>query len=122
MVDDQVGSPTWARCIAEATGQILARCLSPQDVGRLADVGGLYHLSAAGQTSWHGFATAILELTYEAREAKVTLEGVTAIPGSAYPSAAPRPAYSVLDNSAIAKTFGIILPDWQSQLRLCLST
>ena len=122
VVDDQIGSPTWARCIAEATGQVLARCWDPQDTGSLADVSGLYHLSASGQTSWHGFATEILEVMRAASEAKVMVQHVTAIPGSAYPSSAQRPAYSVLDNSTTAKSFGIVLPDWHSQLRLCLGT
>ncbi len=122
VVDDQIGSPTWARCIAEATGQVLARCWDPQDTGSLADVSGLYHLSASGQTSWHGFATEILEVMRADSEAKVVVQHVTAIPGSAYPSSARRPAYSVLDNSTTAKSFGIVLPDWHSQLWLCLGT
>ncbi len=120
IVDDQFGSPTWARCVAEATAGILARCWTPEDGGRLAEAGGLYHLSAAGQTTWHGFATAIVEHLRNATDDEVTPPAVTAIPTSAYPTPARRPVYSVLDCRAARRAFGIALPSWEEQLRLCL--
>ncbi len=120
VVDDQIGSPTWARGVAEATAQILATGRSPAagPGAGLAEAGGLYHLSAAGSTSWCGFAAAIVEWgTVSGRAAP----RVVPIPTSAYPTRAARPAYVVIDNSAIMKAFGIALPDWKSQLRLCMA-
>ena len=119
VVDDQIGSPTWARALAEATALILARCGAPQDTTGLAERGGLYHLAAAGSVSWHGFAQAIVDRlpTGEAPHPPVTVVPITT---AEYPTPAARPAYSVLDCTAAARTFGIALPPWQEQLALCL--
>lgn len=107
VVDDQVGCPTWCRMVAEATAIIAHRMLH----AGFRD--GIYHLSAAGQTSWYGFAQRI-----------VALHGVAAkvlpISTSEYPTRAQRPAYSVLSNQKIQAEFGIALPDWETQLRLLL--
>jgi dTDP-4-dehydrorhamnose reductase len=111
VVDDQVGAPTWSRMLAEVTAQVLYRVLA----GDLdpASCKGLYHLTAAGQTSWFGFARAI----QAAIGAPCDLQPI----GSAeYRSPAVRPAYSVLDNAKLRETFGIALPDWEDSLRLCL--
>jgi dTDP-4-dehydrorhamnose reductase len=110
-VDDQVGSPTWSRMLAEATAQIAGRLLS----GALdaAEVSGTYHMTAGGSTSWYGFARAILD----AGDAKCRL---TPIPSAGYPTPARRPAYSVLDNGKLQQRFGIRLPNWQDSLEQCL--
>ncbi len=120
VVDDQIGSPTWARAVADATAQILARGSSPATGpgAGLTEAGGLYHLSAAGSTSWCGFAAAIVQWGTESGRAAPR---VVPIPTGAYPAAAARPAYSVLDNGAIAKAFGIALMDWESQLERCMA-
>jgi dTDP-4-dehydrorhamnose reductase len=111
VVDDQVGSPTWSRLLAEATAQVLALLVA----GRisLSEIGGLYHLTCAGETSWYGFARAI----WDAAGQPCRLD---AIPSSEYPTPARRPAYSVLDNSRFQETFGLALPDWHHALELCL--
>jgi dTDP-4-dehydrorhamnose reductase len=111
VVDDQVGSPTWSRMLAEATAQIAGRLLS----GALdaAEVSGTYHMTAGGSTSWYGFARAILD----AGDAKCRL---TPIPSAGYPTPARRPAYSVLDNGKLQQRFGIRLPNWQDSLEQCL--
>ena len=82
----------------------------------LAGQGGLYHVAAGGETSWHGFAEAIIAATSSGRPRKA----VRAISSSEFPRPAKRPAYSVLDSSKAARVFGITLPDWREQLRLCL--
>ena len=107
VIADQIGAPTWSRLIAEATVQILS-------AGELPDQTGLYHLTASGQTSWHGFTEAIRD---ELGEACV----VEPIPSEAYPTKAARPGYSVLDCSRLRQRFGIRMPDWREGLRLCLS-
>ncbi len=120
IVDDQVGAPTWARMVAEATAQILARAWAPGEADPLSGLGGLYHLTAAGRTSWHGFARAIVAAMRRAREPDLMVRKITPVSSDEFPRPARRPAYSVLDNRALHRTFAVRLPDWQSQLRLCV--
>ncbi len=120
VVDDQVGAPTWARLVAEATAQTLARAWRPGAAEPLSGRGGLYHLSAAGATSWHGFAAAIVGALRRSGESNLRVQRLAAISSAEQPRAACRPRYSVLDNDAIHRAFAIRLPDWQSQLSLCL--
>ena len=121
IVADQKGAPTWARGIAEATALMLSRCGAPGDTGMLAEKGGLYHLTAAGETSWHGFAEAIVDWLRETGQ-PVRCKRVVPIGTADYPTPARRPANSVLDCSRMRDAFGIGLPDWREQLRLCVET
>ncbi|MFC1684944.1 dTDP-4-dehydrorhamnose reductase [Pseudomonadota bacterium] len=109
VVDDQIGSPTWSRMIAEATAQILAQLR----LGQLGERRGIYHLTAAGQTSWYGFAKTILETSGESCH-------LSPITTADYPTPAVRPHWSVLDNSKLQETFGLTLPDWSVSLNHCL--
>ena len=115
VVDDQFGAPTSARLIAEATASVVATHCSggKPDVDAFREKGGLYHLTAAGRTTWHGFAQAILS-------GRKDVASVLPIPTSAYPTPARRPQNSVLDNGKLASRFGFRLPDWQVGLRLCI--
>ncbi len=120
VVDDQSGAPTWARMIAEATALVIARCGgSPQDLpGILGQRGGVYHLSATGRTSWHGFTEAIM------REAGLRTP-VRAITTGEYVASqrlapAPRPMNFLLSSAKLAEKFGIVLPDWKTGLKLCV--
>ena len=89
VVSDQVGCPTWSRMIAETTALALKQTMAARDRGAFT---GTYHLAASGSTSWHGFANAIISLMpAEGRKCS----HVDAIPTSAYPTPAKRPAYSV---------------------------
>ncbi len=107
VVADQIGTPTPAALIADVTAQAL------QHPGRLS---GTWHLTATGQTSWHGFAEAIFaEALATGVLAKVPT--VEAIPSSEYPTPAKRPAWSVLDNRKLQQDFGIVLPTWQDGLK-----
>ncbi len=119
IVDDQIGAPTWSRAIAEATAQVLIQSKG-NFAGFLGESGGLYHLSAAGETSWYGFARRILDLS--ARHCSFTLEELRAIPTEEYPTPAARPASSTLSCEKLEETFGLYLPSWETQLRLCLDT
>jgi len=121
IVNDQVGSPTYAGSIAEATAEIVRNCYADSESPNgpvLSEVSGCYHLSAAGKTSWCGFAEAIVAERQNTGSADNTR--VSGIPTGEYPLPASRPAYSVLDNSLLHTTFGIVMPDWQSQLRKCV--
>jgi dTDP-4-dehydrorhamnose reductase len=119
IVDDQVGAPTWSRLIAEATAQILAQIRMPiaHHPLRIAEVSGLYHLTSAGQTSWHGFARAILD--HSGLVGIKPLARLTAIPGADYPLPAPRPGNSGLSNKKMQQVFGLALPAWDAALALC---
>lgn len=107
VVADQIGTPTPAALIADVTAQAL------QHPGRLS---GTWHLTASGQTSWHGFAEAIFADAL-ATGALVKVPTVEAISSSGYPTPAKRPAWSVLDNGKLQQDFGIVLPAWQDGLK-----
>ncbi len=112
VVDDQIGSPTWSRMIAEATAQVVSQLkVEPAQFGEKR---GIYHLTAAGQTSWFGFAQAILENS----ESDCCL---LPIPSTDYPTPAARPAWSVLDNRKLSDSFGLALPDWRCSLLQCMA-
>ncbi|MEO8157934.1 MAG: dTDP-4-dehydrorhamnose reductase [Betaproteobacteria bacterium] len=115
VVVDQFGAPTSARLIAEATAGAVAKSFSggTLDDDAFRETGGLYHLTAAGRTSWYGFAQAILS-------GRDGVAKVLPIPTSGYPTPARRPQNSVLDNSKLERQFGFALPDWEIGLRLCL--
>jgi dTDP-4-dehydrorhamnose reductase len=102
VVDDQIGAPTSAAAIAEATTRLV-------DFGPEAP--GIYHMTAAGSTSWYGFACAILSAAMGPASPRMQ-----PIPGSDYPTPARRPANSVLANQKFARTFGFQLPSWRQQL------
>lgn len=119
VVADQFGAPTWARSIAEATAQMLAMWLSPgatvDDRKRLS---GIYHMTCAGRTSWHGFAEAILENMQGRGERTARLKAIST---AEYPTPVHRPANSVLSSEKLQRSFGISLPAWDQALALCLA-
>lgn len=113
IVDDQVGSPTFAGALADATAEVLARL---REAGGLdAARSGIYHMTCAGETSWCGFARRIVE--------RAGLDGVTVRPiaSSEYPTPAARPAYSVLSCARLRERFGVALPRWEQALDACLA-
>lgn len=120
VVDDQTGSPTWARCVAVATAAILARLPAETPAAEaMADRGGTYHLAAAGETTWHRFATALFRIA-DTQALLPRTPTVNAISSREFSAPAPRPAYSVLDCALAKSTFGVQLPDWESSLTDCL--
>jgi dTDP-4-dehydrorhamnose reductase len=114
VVGDQLGCPTWSRMIAEATALALKQVLAGKDQSAF---NGEYHLAASGYTSWHGFASRIVELMPEAERKCHTVEAITT---PEYPTPAKRPVYSVLDCGKLQKIFGLRLPDWEASLRQVL--
>jgi dTDP-4-dehydrorhamnose reductase len=129
VVDDQVGAPTWSRALAEASNGILERLRYGQPGFRDACAGhrGIYNLSAAGQTSWYGFAAAIFANAASQRpgQSACTLDRVPVlkpIPTERYPLPARRPRYSVLANAKLQRAFGLAMPDWKTSLAECMSS
>jgi dTDP-4-dehydrorhamnose reductase len=105
VVTDQIGTPTYARDLAE---MIATMVLAPQWLS------GTYHFSDEGVASWYDFAVAILEI------AGITNVKVRPLLTADYPTAATRPLYSVLDKSKIKATYNITLPHWRESLKACL--
>lgn len=110
VVADQVGTPTPAALIADVTTAILRR---PGGGTRLEQ--GIYHLTAGGSTTWHGFAEAIFDGAVE-RGLLERRPAVHAITTEEFPTRAARPAYSVLDHTALERDFGLAVPHWQDGL------
>jgi dTDP-4-dehydrorhamnose reductase len=104
VVNDQHGAPTSSEAIAAAVARILGK------PGTLQEPGGVYHLSAAGETTWHGFAMELL-----------SMQGLTTpvmgISTAEYGAPARRPKNSLLDNAKLLRTFGVALADWREGLR-----
>ena len=104
IIADQVGTPTYAIDLANAIFDII-------DSDSVAY--GVYHYSNEGVTSWFDFAKGIFEIS----ETQVK---VNPIPGSAYPTKATRPAFSVMDKSKIKETFKLTIPYWRDSLVACI--
>ncbi len=115
IVNDQHGAPTWSRLIAQATAQLLSR-FSTADSGKIER---LYHLTAAGETTWFDFAGAILEYDRQNRNGQRS-PLLKAIKTESYPTPAARPLYSVMDNSLIMEQLALMMPHWRKQLELAL--
>ena len=109
VVADQTGTPTPAALIADVTALALGKALAD------AAVAGTWHLVAAGQTTWHGFAEAIFA---EAVAAGLLPRAPRVLPIAAadYPTPAQRPGYSCLDTAALCRDFGVRLPGWREGL------
>lgn len=109
VVADQFGAPTSAELIADVTAMAIRDVLA----GRAP--GGIYHLTASGETSWHGYANFVLD---RARALGISLRTYQAerISSREYPVAATRPANSRLDTTKLQNTFGLTMPDWRYHL------
>jgi dTDP-4-dehydrorhamnose reductase len=104
VVNDQIGSPTYAADLAQA---ILTIITHPNWQA------GIYHFSNEGEISWYEFALAIQEIGgFNC--------AVSGIPSSDYPTPAQRPHYSLLDKSKIKNTFGVVVPDYRESLKTCI--
>lgn len=116
---DQVGAPTSARLIADATAHVVRHALAERAQGRFASE--VLHLCAAGETSWHGFAREIFDGWRALAGAdSLQLRELLPIPSTEYPTPAARPLNSRLDCSRLRDRFGIHLPDWREGVRLVL--
>jgi len=108
VVSDQIGAPTSAGALADATAKILG--LRGTEAAR--ESRGVYHVTASGSTSWHGFAEAIARLERCAAR-------IVPIPSDDYPTPARRPRNSRLSNDKLLRRFGVALPPWASSLEVC---
>jgi dTDP-4-dehydrorhamnose reductase len=109
VVNDQFGSPTWAKDLAGAILSIAERIQEKKGIP-----GGIYHYSNEGSCSWYEFATEIMH------QAQINCK-VNPIPTSQYKQAAKRPAYSVMDKTKIKQAIRIEIPDWKVSLQKFLT-
>ncbi|MEY2892512.1 MAG: dTDP-4-dehydrorhamnose reductase [Pseudomonadota bacterium] len=108
VIDDQFGAPTGAELLADVTAHAL------RSVSRQPDLSGTYHLAAAGETTWNGYARHVIAQALEAGQAlKAAPAAVAPVPTSAFPTPAKRPANSRLDTCKLQQAFGLTLPDWR---------
>jgi dTDP-4-dehydrorhamnose reductase len=118
IVADQFGAPTWARLIAEVTALALQQDLAQKKIGAFES--GTFNLTAAGETSWHGFASAIIAAA-RARGAKLSCRTVVPITTAEYPLPAARPGNSRLAGGKLAERYGLAMPEWEDCMQLCLA-
>jgi len=110
VVSDQIGAPTSAEELARATAELLRR----HSATALGDARGIYHATASGFTSWHGFATEIARLEQPDSPVRIVPIG-----SRDYPTPARRPGNSRLSNEKLLRRFGVALPRWETCLETC---
>jgi dTDP-4-dehydrorhamnose reductase len=121
VVNDQVGSPTQARQIAEATAMMIAKSSSNAKLS-FSNGGGTYHMTNAGETSWFSFAQTIQEIALRRGILASDSAVIHPIDSAAFRTDAARPQYSVLNNDKLKQDYDLQLPEWSQSLDLCLYT
>jgi len=110
VVNDQFGAPTGADLLADVTAHMLHRALA----GSASGFAGTYHVAAAGETSWHGYARFVLDCAAQSgRALKASADTVDPVPASAFPTPAVRPHNSRMNTAKLRGAFGLQLPAWQ---------
>jgi len=109
VINDQIGAPTGADLLADVTAHAIRAARQQPELS------GLYHLVAAGETSWHSYASFVLDYARRAGiPLKVTPDAIQPVPSSAFPTPAKRPLNSRLDTAKLQSAFGLTLPVWQN--------
>ncbi|OLF52449.1 dTDP-4-dehydrorhamnose reductase [Pseudomonas chlororaphis] len=107
VIADQIGAPTGADLIADVTA------LAIQKIAEHPELGGVYHLAATGEVSWHGYASYVIEFARSHGE-QLAVTDIDPINTTAYPTPACRPLNSRLNTRKLQENFSLRLPDWQS--------
>jgi len=107
VIADQIGAPTGADLVADVTA------LAIRQVLQRPELAGLYHLAAAGEVSWHGYASHVIAFAQGNGE-QLAVETIRPIDTTAYPTPARRPLNSRLNTQKLRDNFSLHLPDWQS--------
>lgn len=121
IVDDQRGAPTSSRALARLVRELLDRGgdtdeISRDEVERCGEARGIYHATAAGSTTWFGFAQAIFDEMLRQHRLDFAAPRLVPIATSDYPTPAKRPGNSVLSNEKLQAAFGVSIADWRSGL------
>ncbi len=107
VIADQIGAPTGADLIADVSALAIQKVISRPELA------GLYHLAAAGEVSWHGYASHVIDFA-KAQGEELAVTAVNPIETTAYPTPARRPLNSRLNTQKLRDNFSLHLPDWQS--------
>jgi dTDP-4-dehydrorhamnose reductase len=116
VINDQIGAPTGADMLADITAHAIRTALQRPELS------GLYHLVAGGETSWHGYASFVID--YARRNGvmlKVAPDAIKPVPTSAFPTPAKRPHNSRMDTTKLRSTFDLNLPSWETGVARMLS-
>jgi dTDP-4-dehydrorhamnose reductase len=108
VIDDQIGAPTGADLLADVSAHAI------RAARQRPELSGLYHLVAAGETSWHGYASFVID--YARRNGvmlKAAPDAIMPVPTSAFATPANRPGNSRMDTTKLRRTFDLVLPDWR---------
>jgi len=109
VVDDQIGAPTGADLLADVTAHALRRAIATPDLS------GTYHATSAGETSWHGYATMVIEWARpRGLPVRVPKDKIVAMSTCSYPTAAKRPLNSRMDTGRLEYAFQLTMPDWRA--------
>ena len=116
VIDDQIGAPTGADLLADVTAHAI------RTARQRPELSGLYHLVAGGETSWHAYASFVIDYARRAGVAlKVAPDAIKAVPTSAFPTPAKRPHNSRMDTTKLRRTFDLHLPSWENGVERMLS-
>jgi dTDP-4-dehydrorhamnose reductase len=116
VINDQRGVPTGAELIADVTAHAVRQVL------RTGSGQGTYHLAAAGETSWHGYASQVVETARRLQpDIELKVQAIDPVPTSAFPTPARRPHNSRLNTIKLQQTFGLMLPPWQQGVERLLA-
>jgi dTDP-4-dehydrorhamnose reductase len=107
VIADQIGVPTGAELLADTAVAALQQALVKPELC------GIYHLAPSGETSWHAYATYVIEFARDKGES-LAVETISPIPTAEYPTPASRPLNSRLNTQKLRDSFSLHLPDWQS--------
>lgn len=118
IVDDQIGSPTTARLIADTTTSCIRQAMEEKSSGNFSS--DLYHLTTSENTSWHGFSREIIKVAREKLNLHLKIKNVNPIPTTDYPTPAKRPMSSRLSTEKLQNKFNVLLPDWKREVELCI--
>jgi dTDP-4-dehydrorhamnose reductase len=118
IVNDQIGSPTSARLIADTSVLCVQQAIKEKLVGIFSS--DLYHLTTSGHTSWHGFTKEIVKLASNSLDLPLTIKELKAISTSDYPTPATRPMNSQLALTKLESVFSLKMPGWRNELELCI--
>ena len=110
VINDQHGAPTGADLIADVTAHAIRRVQNTQNIS----LGGVYHLVASGETTWHGYANHLIDQAKRISPALAwTVTEVAPVPTRAFPTPAVRPLNSRLCTTKLQQAFGLVMPPWQ---------
>ncbi|MEF7614755.1 dTDP-4-dehydrorhamnose reductase [Aquincola sp. MAHUQ-54] len=116
VIDDQVGAPTGADLLADVTAHAIRACRANPALG------GTYHCVAAGETSWHGYASFVIDWARaNGLPLKVAPGAIEPVPTTAFPTPARRPLNSRLSTARLQSAFDLVMPPWQQGVERMLT-